>query len=213
MKFSSIAAVMASALCSPAAAAGPDPVAHGDAAGFVAALTDLDFRCDTSGAGETNCLFRGREGGMMAATMNVDGMFSVVFAGAAMDSASVTEAFAAMAARLEFGEGTLADRFAEPARVSAFCAEAGHVGVGEDAGWCDLIVVLSAAGDDVVQNVTRETIVALGSDVIDRTSLNAAVGRAVLDPGLYVAVRESASAPRMSAIAWLPIEGTIQDVE
>lgn len=213
MKVSLIAAALAAGLCASAAAAGPDRVLHGDATGLVAALTDLQFRCDTSAAGETSCLFRGREGGMMAVTMNVDGMFSIVFAGAAMDSASVAEAFGATAARLAFGDGVLADRFTEPAQVSAFCAETGHLGVGGDTGWCDLVVVLSAAGDDVVQNVTREAIVSLGTDVIDRASLNAAVGQTSLDPGLYVAVRESAAAPRMSAIAWLPIEGTVQDAE
>lgn len=212
-KLSLVAALLAAGVCGPAAAAGRDPVAHGDAAGFAAMLTDLGFRCDTSGAGETSCLFRGREGGMMAATMNPGGMLSVLFAGAAMDSASVAETFAAMAAELQFGEGTLADRFTEPVAISAFCAEAGYVGTGEDAGWCDLTVVFSAAGDDVVQNVTKETLESLGAAEIDRASLNAAVDRAALDPGIYVGIRESASTPRMTAIAWLPIEGLAQDAE
>ncbi|MBN9020535.1 MAG: hypothetical protein J0H08_00210, partial [Rhizobiales bacterium] len=107
----------------------------------------------------------------------------------------------------------LADRFAEPGGISAFCAEAGHVGTGEDVGWCDLTAVFSAAGDDLVQNVTRETIALLGDEPIDRATLNATVDRAPLDPGIYVGVRESAAAPRMTAIAWLPTEGSAQDAE
>ena len=200
-------------LVGPAAVAEPARVAHGDSAGFNSALSDLGFRCDTSGAGETSCLFRGSEGGMMAVTMNTLGMFSVVFAGGGMESASVAEAYRGMASTLQFGTGALADRFADAAEISPFCAEAGYVGNGEDAGWCDLTVVYSAAGDELVQNVTVEVMASLDANAVDRATVNAAVDQAPLLPGVYLAVRESASAPRMTAIAWLPTEGFVQDAE
>src|SRR5690606_536473 len=124
-----------------------------------------------------------------------------------IDSPSIAEAYREVAGRLRFGEGSLLDRFADPPAILAFCKDAGYVGAGADANWCDATVVFSSAGSAVVQNVTAEVLQTLDSAAgTDRATVNAAVDRTALQPGLFVAVKDSAATPRMSAIAWLPTE-------
>lgn len=201
-------------LALPAAAAEEGRVAYGDSAGFTAALGALGLACKASAAEDTSCTAMGKDGGIMAVTMNSAGMLSVVFAGRGVDSPSVAEAYRAVADRLPFGDGSLHDRFADPPAIVAFCKDAGYVGVGDDANWCDATVVFSSAGDTVVQNLTQDALQALGSAKgIDRATVNAAVDRAPLSEGVFVAVQDSAAAPRMSAIAWLPTERFASNAE
>ena len=214
MRLGGVAVALGAALCVSPVSAAPDRVTHGDDAGFVAAMSALGFGCKSSDSGETSCLFRGNDGGMMAVTMDASGMFSLLFAGRAMESDAIAEAYRAMAPRLAFGAGDLAARFAEPSVVASFCPQVGHVGTGKDAGWCDATLVFSADGGEIVQNVTRQVKETLGmGDSVDRESINAAVWRAAIDPGVYVVMRSSENAPSMTGLSWITIEGIPQDAE
>jgi len=207
-----VALLLGAASGLPAAAAEGDRVDYGDAAGFTAAMSAVDLDCKTAGA-DTSCTYRGSDGGIMAVTMNGLGMFSVVFAGRALESPSVAEGYRAAANRLPFGDGSLLDRFADPAEIVSFCRDAGYVGAGDDVKWCDATVVYSADGATVVQNVTQEVLEALGAEGIDRATVNAAVDQTMLHQGIFVAVQDSATAPTMSAIAWLPTERFATDAQ
>ena len=204
-KVSASVALLLAAACAAPAGATEGSVDYGDSAGFSSAMSAVGLACKASAAGDTSCTSAGKDGGIMAVTMNTLGMVSVVFAGRGVDSPSIAEPYRLAAARLPFGEGNLLDRFPEPRAIVSFCRDVGHVG--DDANLCDATVVFSAAGDAVVQNVTQEVLQALGAtEAIDRATVNAAVDQAPLHPGLFVAVQDSAASPQMSAIAWLPTE-------